>query len=209
MTDDYRTAGSRTAEARVLALCGDGPVIGLGGGPRRAHPHIINLNIAPFANVDITGDAHHLPLADASVNGVHCEAVFEHLEHPTVAAAEMFRVMKPGAVAYVCTPFLQPFHAYPSHFQNFTLEGHKRLFARAGFSIVDQGVAVGPAWATSTIVASFIAHYAPAFIRWPLRAGWAVVSRLFLRPLDRWLSNHKDAHIVASTTYVLLEKPPT
>jgi ubiquinone/menaquinone biosynthesis C-methylase UbiE len=86
-----------------------------------------------------------LPLADNCIHAVHCEAVFERLEDPHDAAGELFRVMKPGGLAYICTPFLQPFHGYPSHFQNFTHLGQKRLFERAGFTVLEHGVCVGPA----------------------------------------------------------------
>lgn len=206
---DYRTQTSRDAEARVLAMCGQGVVLGLGGGPSRAHPGVTNLNIAPHENVEVVGDAHRLPLADNCIHAVHCEAVFEHLEDPHDAAGELFRVMKPGGVAYICTPFLQPFHGYPSHFQNFTHLGQKRLFERAGFTVLEHGVCVGPAWATSTIIAAFIAQYTPRVIRWPARALWYGFSHLFVRPLDRWLSSRPDAYVVASTTYVLVEKTTT
>jgi SAM-dependent methyltransferase len=103
---DYRTASSIAAQQRVLDQCDSGKtVLGLGGGPFRIHPRIINLNIEPFENVDLVGDAHKLPLASASIDAVHCEAVFEHLRDPHDAAAELFRVMKPGAIGYVCTPW--------------------------------------------------------------------------------------------------------
>jgi ubiquinone/menaquinone biosynthesis C-methylase UbiE len=171
------------------------------------HPRIKNLNIEPFENVDIVGDAHNLPLASSSIDGVHCEAVFEHLEQPVVAAAEMFRVMKPGALAFVCTPFLQAFHGYPSHYQNFTHIGHRRLFERAGFKVLESGVAVGPGWAISDLVAVFIAQYTLGPFKWPARAIWHVVANVLIRPLDKWLSERSDAYIVASTTYVLLAKP--
>ena len=118
--DDYRTQAARAAEARVLSLCDAGTILGLGGGPSQAHPRILNLNIAAYDNVNIVGDAHGLPLRTSCLDGVHCEAVFEHLDDPNRAAAELFRVMKPGAIAYVCTPFMQAFHGHPSHFQNFT-----------------------------------------------------------------------------------------
>jgi SAM-dependent methyltransferase len=208
--NDHRTAASRAAEARILDVCEAGArVLALGGGPFEVHPKIVNLNIAPLENVDIVGDAHRLPIASNSLDAVHCEAVFEHLEDPVDAAAELFRVMKPGAIGYVCTPFMQPFHGYPSHFQNFTHLGHKRLFERAGFEVRECGACVGPGFAVSGVVASFIGHYAPRILRWPARAAWFVISGALIRPLDRWLAERDDAFVVASTTYVLIEKPST
>lgn len=205
--NDHRTEASRRAGAKVIALCDTGVVLGLGGGPLRVHPRIINLNIGRHENVDVVGDAHNLPLTSSCIDGVHCEAVFEHLEEPAVAAGEMFRVMKPGAVAFVCTPFLQAFHGYPSHFQNFTHIGHKRLFERAGFTILEFGVCVGPGWAVTGIVAAFISQYTPHLLRWPARAAWYVIGNALVRPLDRWLSARPNAYVVASTTYVLISKP--
>ena len=113
----------------------------------------------------------------------------------------------PGAIGYVCTPFMQPFHGYPSHFQNFTHLGHKRLFERAGFEVKECGTCVGPGFAVSGVVASFIGHYAPRILRWPARAAWFVVSGVLLHPLDRWLAEREDAYAIASTTYVLIAKP--
>ncbi len=195
------------AEQRVVGLCDQGGVVlGLGGGPSQAHPRILNLNIAAHENVNVVGDAHRLPLPDGCLDGVHCEAVFEHLEDPNLAASELFRTMKPGAIAYVCTPFIQPFHGYPSHFQNFTHLGHKRLFERAGFQVEECGVCVGPAWAVATIVAAFVFQYTPRLLHWPARAAWYVIGNLFVRPLDRWLTPRPDAYVVASTTYVLISK---
>jgi ubiquinone/menaquinone biosynthesis C-methylase UbiE len=204
---DHRSAASRAAAERVLRLCDENNrVLGLGGGPSRAHPAIINLNIVQIDNVDIVGDAHRLPLAPSSIDAVHCEAVFEHLEDPGRAASELFRVMKSGSIGFICTPFLQAFHAYPSHYQNFTHLGQCKLFERAGFRILEVGTCVGPAEAVADIVAAFIAEYPPRFIRWPARAIWYAMSHTMLRPLDRWLSSRKNSYVVASTTYVLIAK---
>jgi SAM-dependent methyltransferase len=205
--NDRRTPESSAAEGRVLDLCPTGVVLGLGGGPFRVHPAIVNLNIEPLAEVDVVGDAHRLPFGPSSFDGVHCEAVFEHLDDPPRAAAEMFRVMRPGALAYVCTPFMQGFHGYPSHFQNFTHIGHRRLFERVGFAVLEAGVCVGPAWAMSSVVAVFIAEYAPRPLRWLGRAAWYAVASVFVRPLDRWLNRRENAYVLASTTYLLLRKP--
>jgi len=206
--DDRRSQASRIAAAKVIALCDEGrAVLSIGGGPFRVHPRIITLNIEPFENVDIVGDAHNLLIRSSSIDGVHCEAVFEHLEQPVVAAAEMFRVMKPGGLAFVCTPFLQAFHGYPSHYQNFTHVGHQRLFERAGFTVLDGGAAVGPGRAISDIMIFFFNQYMPHRFKRPVSFIWRHIAELLIMPLDKWLSERPDAFVVASTTYVLLVKP--
>jgi ubiquinone/menaquinone biosynthesis C-methylase UbiE len=150
------------------------------------------LNIARLPNADVVGDAERLPIAANSIDAVYCEAVFEHLENPELAATEMFRVLKPGSVSFVCTPFMQAFHGYPSarRFQDF----RKRHLRRA-------------AWAVTDMVDLFITQYGPRLIRLPARAVWRGFARLFIRPLDKWLGARKDSYAMASTTYVLITKP--
>ncbi|MBA2448094.1 MAG: class I SAM-dependent methyltransferase, partial [Chloroflexi bacterium] len=46
--------------------------------------------------IDLVGDAHRLPFADATFDAIVCTEVFEHLLEPTAAAAEMIRVLRPG-----------------------------------------------------------------------------------------------------------------
>jgi SAM-dependent methyltransferase len=209
MTNNWRSERSRAAESRVGQICEDPTkiVLGLGGGMEgRSHPRVINLNIEKFDCVDLVGDAHRLPLRDSSVDGVHCGAVFEHLRDPQDAASELFRVMKPGAIGFIGTPFMQPFHGYPSHFQNFTHVGHQRLFERAGFRVLEWGVCAGPAWTLAGTVVAFISTYFPAPVKWPALAIWFPIGLFLIRPLDRWLINSNRAYVLASTTYVLIAR---
>lgn len=150
---DYRSPASVDAfEAAIGRQPDDALCIAVGGGPIHVHPKLVNLNIGLFPNVHVVGDAYELPYADGSVDAIHCEAVLEHLEFPNEAVAEMFRVLRPGGQVFAATPFMQHFHAYPNHFQNFTLIGHKRLFERAGFEVISAGVCVGPTFAVSGLV---------------------------------------------------------
>jgi SAM-dependent methyltransferase len=43
-----------------------------------------------------SGDALHLPFADASFDAAHCERVLMHVEDPDEAVREMVRVVRPG-----------------------------------------------------------------------------------------------------------------
>jgi len=65
------------------------------------------------------GDAMALPFPDASFDAVVSTSVFEHLQHPDRAAAEVARVLRPGGVAHMIT------HLYTSH----TGAHDTRLFA--------------------------------------------------------------------------------
>ncbi len=204
---DYRTPESTAAFNRFLEHAGGESVyLSLGGGPGRAHPELVNVNIGPFPNVDVVADVHELPYADASVEGVFCEAGFEHFSEPDAVVREMFRVLAPGGRSYSVTPFLQAYHGYPDHFQNLTVSGHRRLLERGGLRVLDAGPCVGPLHALFDLGTVFINEYSPALIRSPVRKAWRLLSAL-AGPMNRRLNSSRNAHVFASTTYCLAEKP--
>jgi SAM-dependent methyltransferase len=87
--------GSGTGEhARLLAeAVGEtGKAIGLDPNPgMRTEAH----RRAPRATF-VDGTAYALPFPDASLDVVTCERVFQHLDHPDQATAEIARVLRPG-----------------------------------------------------------------------------------------------------------------
>lgn len=201
---DFRSAASIAAfEEAIGSQPPDALCLAIGGGPRRIDPRLTNLNIGAFPNVDVVGDAHQLPYASGAVDAIHCEAVLEHLELPQRAVEEMHRVLRPGGLVFAATPFLQGFHAYPNHFQNFTREGHDRLFQRAGFEIRHSGACVGPTFAVTDLAALYLRHYLPGRALSRIAQGVALVLAGLLRPLDRRLGRRRDAELLASTVYLL------
>jgi len=205
---DQRTAGSQRAFAAIFenlppeALC-----LSVGGGPLRVHPALVNLNIGPFANVDVVADAYELPYADGSVDAVHCEAVLEHLEFPETAVREMYRVLRPGGKAFAATPFLQPFHGYPDHYQNFTATGHRRLFERAGFEILAAGTCVGPTFALRDLAINYLRNLLPGGMIGKLGSRLFGLLTLPFLGLDRWANRRPRSADLASTTYLSLRRP--
>jgi SAM-dependent methyltransferase len=207
LNKDYRTRKSRDAFDQVISsaprnhLC-----LSIGGGPGRPSSKLTNVNIGPFPNVDVVGDAHLLPYACSTVDAIYCEAVLEHLQDPATAVQEMFRILKPGGRVIAITPFMQGFHGYPSHFQNFTLFGHSLLFSRSGFQILDSGTCVGPVYATVGAISGFLSKCLPPFVGLPIGMVWKVIGAC-VRPLDLLISRSETSHMMASTTYVLAQKP--
>ncbi len=204
--DDLRSPAAHAALQRVLERRSVGIVLSVGGGPLRSDARLTNLNIILADGVDIVATAYQLPFDDDSVAAVHCEAVLEHLEFPEKAVCEMFRVLKPDGLLYAATPFLQSYHGYPDHFQNFTLRGHVRLFERAGFRIVDSGTCVGPAFALVDIAANYAREYLPT--KFLSRAAERAV-RLLGRPfrlLDLATTARSNSSLVCSTSFVLAAK---
>jgi SAM-dependent methyltransferase/uncharacterized protein YbaR (Trm112 family) len=203
---DYRSKSSATAPFRVMdrlpaeALC-----LSIGGGPSRCHPRLVNLNVGPFPNVEVVADAHLLPYADNSVDAIYSEAVLEHLSDPAQAVREMYRVLKQGGEAVIITPFLQAYHGYPHHYQNFTLTGHTNLFRAQGFAILEAGTCVGPMYTLVNLISKFIKFYSPKLLTLPLLIIWNLLG-LFIRPLDLILNKLENSHMLASTTYLVASK---
>ncbi|WP_030520398.1 methyltransferase domain-containing protein [Nocardia rhamnosiphila] len=47
----------------------------------------------------VRGDTYHLPFPDGFFDVVRCERVYQHLDHPATATAEIGRVLRPGGRA--------------------------------------------------------------------------------------------------------------
>ena len=74
---------------------------------------------------DIRGDLLDLPLDDDSVDGFVLTEVLEHCTDPQQAINEVYRVLKPGGLLLVTSPFLWPQHATASYrdYWRFTDQG--------------------------------------------------------------------------------------
>jgi len=203
---DYPSRASRGAYSATFGKMTEGNLcLSIGGGPSRISNLLTNLNVAAFPGVDVVGDGHCLPYRDECVDAIYCDAVLEHLRDPYLAVSEMARVLRKGAKAFVITPFMQQYHGYPGHYQNYTLTGHQELFRTHGFHIDAAGVSVGPTWVLINVVSVFINTYFPPRTKKIAQAAW-LVATMGLRPLDLRLANHKNAHVLASTTFVLARK---
>lgn len=91
------------------------------------------LDVEPGANVAVVADAHALPIAAESLDGVIMVSVLEHLYDPVRAVEQVARVLKRGGVYFSYAPFYHPYHASPHDYFRFTQEGYRHLlrdFAR-------------------------------------------------------------------------------
>lgn len=98
------------------------------------------LDVSADYKPDIVGDIHAIPLPDASVDGVICRSVLEHVERPWDALREMHRILKPGGLLFLQVPSTYPYHArtgfgaYPDYWRFF--ESSVRLMLK-DFSSVE------------------------------------------------------------------------
>ncbi len=82
---------------------------------------------------DYVEDIHRLSFEDASVDGLFCIAVLEHVYDPQKAADEITRVLKPGGMAFLYAPFAYRYHAHRHDYRDyfrFTKDGWGYLFRR-------------------------------------------------------------------------------
>ena len=88
------------------------------------------------ANVDVVGDICSSPrtlkakLGEDPFDLVICCHVLEHTRHPARAAGNIERVLRPGGLAYVATPWSQAFHATPGDYWRFSVRGLMLMFGR-------------------------------------------------------------------------------
>ena len=90
-------------------------------------------NADPETNPDVLGDAHDMPIEDATYDVVVCISTLEHVRNPYQCVREIFRILKPGGRCYAWVPFYFGVHDFPIDVSRFTAEGMVVLFEEAGF----------------------------------------------------------------------------
>lgn len=117
------------SSAALIAQFEAGLVLDLGaGGKHIERANVVQVDVFRFPMVDVVASADALPFRADTFDAVISQAVFEHLQYPEAAAAEIWRILKPDGVAKIDTAFLQPEHAYPHHYFNATEAGLRHWF---------------------------------------------------------------------------------
>ena len=165
-------------------------ILSVGGGPTRNDPKEINLNIAPFPEVDLVANATRLPFASNTIDGVWSNAVLEHVAGAQEAVHEMVRVVESGGFVINLVPFMQPIHAYPQDFQRFTAEGLAYLMR--DLEILDKGEAVGSSYAMYELLTKYMDG--PGMIALP-RWVRGIARRTLVPALRRATTNKTDWQI--------------
>jgi len=103
---------------------------------------VVGFDVYASPLTQFVGDAHQIPLSDAAVDAVVCQAVLEHVLDPVQVVREIRRVLRPDGVVYAEVPFLQPVHAGRFDFTRYTASGLRYLFRE--FEEIHADVVAGP-----------------------------------------------------------------
>lgn len=148
----------------IIQQCADGLILDCGSGLKdRVYPNVINLEIMDYPCTDVRAFNESLPFTDGNFDAVFTLAVLEHVRDPFAAGREIMRVLKPGGILYSMVPLMVPFHGYPNHFYNMTIEGHKNLYG-AALDLLDTSVPLcgRPIWGLSGVLTNWIAGLPPS-----------------------------------------------
>lgn len=117
-----------------------GRVLDLAGGRSPSYvpllPNAIDLvrtNLSAADGVIIADFNRPLPFADESFDAVLLFNALYIAENPPSLLAEIRRVLRPGGVAYIASPFIANEMPEPHDYMRYTAEGIERLCAEAGF----------------------------------------------------------------------------
>jgi SAM-dependent methyltransferase len=92
------------AEYEMILREGKKFVLNIGAGATAArYTNCVEFEHKIFRNTDVVGDAHCLPFRNEIFDCVFAFNVFEHLENPRRAAAEILRVSKKGGSLFIHT----------------------------------------------------------------------------------------------------------
>jgi uncharacterized protein YbaR (Trm112 family) len=112
-------------DARVRALAAES---GFGA--------FIRLDLDPAVRPDVVADCARLPFADGSLDSVRSDSLFEHMRRPEQTIRESYRVLAPGGVMQVNTPFFFTLHDFPGDYMRLTPQYFEETCREAGFDEV-------------------------------------------------------------------------
>ena len=95
--------------------------------------NVTYVNITDEKGTDLITDAAQLPFQKDTFDAVLCSELIEHVYDPHVVLAEIFRVLKPGGIAFLTMPLHYHIHGDPEDFGRYTHSFWELALADASF----------------------------------------------------------------------------
>ena len=181
---------------RVLILgCGVTP--GIGSAVLLSHPSIevVETDVSWGPRTVMICDAHDIPFADGTFDGVVAQAVLEHVMSPYRCVEEIHRVLVTQGLVYAETPFMAQVHGGRYDFTRFTDLGHRCLFR--GFREIDRGLVCGPGMALAWSYQYFLSSFTRSQLSRKLVRLFARLTSFYLKYFD-YLLTHSSAALDAA-----------
>ena len=86
---------------------------------------------------DVYFDGHRVPFADGSFDGVVAFEVLEHVPELRESVGEMVRLVRPGGLLMITTPFCWPEHEVPYDFARWTQFALRKAFEESGCDVIE------------------------------------------------------------------------
>lgn len=194
----------RSDRPKVLII--GGGTVGQGAESLFSTPgiEIIETDVVLTPRIDIICDAHQLPFADNSFDGVVVQAVLEHVVDPSVCVEEIYRVLNDSGLVYSETPFMQQVHLGKYDFTRFTHLGHRRLFRK--FEEVSSGAVCGPGMALNWSLQYFFLSFVKSSAARNFVKALTRLAFFWLKYFDYYLINQPGTFDSASGYYFLGRK---
>ena len=98
---------------------------------RKRYPFAVGVDMLPGAGVDVVANLEEPPPKSLGLFAhVECCSVLEHSRRFWKLAANIQRLMLPGATSYVSVPFVWRVHNFPADYWRFTREGVREIFQK-------------------------------------------------------------------------------
>ncbi len=181
-------------------------ILNIGSGNSNISKKVLNIDIFPYANVDIVCDILELPFKDDSVDAIVNIAVLEHVPNPELVVKEIHRVLKKGGKVFSLIPFMQGFHASPHDYSRRTINGMKVLYK--DFEIIDLRNADGPTSGFLWVFQEWLALILSLGVK-PLYTVFHLVLMVLTFPLkflDLLLIHHPKGSNISSAFTIIGEK---
>lgn len=200
----YQRAIERYARGHLLDFgCGTAPLYGVYR-PRVDAVTTVDWSSSAhgLTHVDVVADLNQpTGLPAGAFDTVLSTSVVEHIRDPAVWFGEIARLLAPGGVAIVSTPFLYPLHEVPHDYHRFTEHGLAARSADAGLEVVELVRFGGLPEVLADLLTKLVARP-----RWLCSMLWAGLDLGLRLPWARRASQRTAARFPLGYTVVLRRK---